>query len=100
MKLRKIAKPLVNYQLGDGKSFSFWFDPWCHGLSIADLFPEINFKEPYIVRDDIVSELWTDEGWVIPARWNITMARILKFLNENYGVNISKQDCITWKMDK
>lgn len=45
LKLRKLAKAMFVYKLGDGKRFSFWFDPWCHVYSLVELFPEISLKE-------------------------------------------------------
>lgn len=56
LKLRNIARPLFEYKLGDGKQFSFWYDPWCNGYALIDLFPGISFNEPYISRDSVVGD--------------------------------------------
>ncbi|KAH7659613.1 Reverse transcriptase zinc-binding domain-containing protein [Dioscorea alata] len=42
LKIRDVFKGFFEYKLGDGCTFSFWYDPWCHGSSLVDLFPWIN----------------------------------------------------------
>lgn len=45
IKLRSLVKSLFDYRLGDGRRFSFWFDPWCDGCSLVDLFPNIDLRD-------------------------------------------------------
>lgn len=76
-----IAKSMFTYRFGDGKKFSFWFDPWCNCCSIMDIFPEINFRESFISKDAIVFEFWRNGGWVLLVRWDVAMTRIGSFLD-------------------
>lgn len=36
----------------------------------------------------------------MPGRWNLLMARIMDFLNGNFSLNETKEDCILWKANK
>lgn len=74
------------------RKFSFWYDPWCNGYSIANIFPEINFRVPYVIKHAVVKDFWINGGWVVSTRWNPIMVRIHNFLNEHYVVNESKPD--------
>lgn len=100
LKLRKITKKMVTYQLGDGKKFSFWFDPWCNGSSIVDLFPRIDFREPYISKEAIVSDFWQNGCWRLPGRWNSTMVEIMIFLNRHIAIAEGIPDCICWNLEQ
>lgn len=91
---------MFHYQLGDGKQFSFWFDPWCDGQSIIDLFPEVNLRKQYIDKHTIVCDYWVNGRWMIPAKWDPIMARIFNFLCDHYAILGIIPDCITWKIDK
>lgn len=100
LKLRNIARPLFEYKLGDGKQFSFWYDPWCNGYALIDLFPGISFNEPYISRDSVVGDFWIQGRWLLPARWNGTMVSIERFLTDHFSVNVNQVDSIICRVDK
>lgn len=84
------------YKLGDGKMFSFWFDPWCHGYSLAEIFPSINVRRSQISQKANVCEYWRNGSWYLPFSWNSDMDRVLDFLNSNFVVEANTPDCISW----
>lgn len=100
LKLRKLAKAMFVYKLGDGKRFSFWFDPWCHVYSLVELFPEISLKEIGDLKKAVVCDFWRNNCWYIPKRWNPTMLRVMEFLNGNFTVTNARQDLISWGLEK
>ena len=32
---------LIIFKVGDGSSIKFWHDPWCEGLPLDNIFPEL-----------------------------------------------------------
>lgn len=100
LKLRNVAKSVVVYKLGNGKRSHIWFDPWCHGYSLVELFPEINLRGLHISKKAIVCELWRNGCWYVLTRWNPDMARVLDFLNCNVVDDDNKQDNISWGPNK
>lgn len=72
------------YTFGNGEKFSFWYDPWCHGKSLAMLFPEINLRGSHISKKAVASDFWRNGRWHLPTRWDSNMTRVLNFLQLNF----------------
>lgn len=79
LKLREVAKAMFVYKLGDGKKFLFWYDPWCNGHSLADLFPEVKVRDSGLLKKSRVCKFWRNGCWRILNRWNSDMMRVLNF---------------------
>ncbi|KAH7673296.1 Reverse transcriptase zinc-binding domain-containing protein [Dioscorea alata] len=88
------------YTIGSGEKFSFWYDPWCHGKSLAMLFPEINLRGSHISKKAVASDFWRNGRWHVPTRWDSNMTRVLNFLQLNFILDERKQDVISWGPDR
>lgn len=58
LKLREAAKAMFVYKLGDEKKFLFWYNPWCNGHSLADVFPKIKVRDSGLLKKARVYEFW------------------------------------------
>ena len=58
LNLRKDICHDFTYNLGDGKQFSFWYDPWFHGTSVRESFPSLQILESDIPKHAKVAEIW------------------------------------------
>ena len=51
-----MVQKIFEYRLGDGKKFSFWFDPRCNGQPLEDLFLWISLRGSIISKIACVND--------------------------------------------
>ncbi|XP_050207710.1 uncharacterized protein LOC126657119 [Mercurialis annua] len=101
IKIKNLVKHHIEYVLGDGKSFSFWYDHLIQEKSLIDQYPEINIQDTDVPKNAKVADLWRDNNWSLPDPIDDITERAWAFLNNNCKVfpvntDIVKHSFLTW----
>ncbi|XP_050211879.1 uncharacterized protein LOC126662035 [Mercurialis annua] len=88
---------LFKYELGNGKRFSFWYDPWLEEKSVVQLFPSINIKDADISKAAVVKDLWSRGQWSLPDPIDENTATGWNYIRRHAAIEEDKEDTVTWK---
>jgi len=100
LNLRPAIKNLFEYRLGDGRRFSFWYDPWCGGQAIVERFPDVCVADSGVNRRAVVKDLWRNGRWVFPIPLNCYIHSVWDFVARNFVLDENCSDNILWKPGK
>ena len=97
LKIRNLAKPMFEYNLGKGSKFHFWGDPWAHNVAVEDLFPDASVRSTDIPKSTLLSDLWSKNRWRIPDAVDTASESLRQFVIDNFHLT-NQEDCITWRL--
>ncbi|XP_050232088.1 uncharacterized protein LOC126680874 [Mercurialis annua] len=81
------------------KKFSFWFDPWDHGLSLIDRFPLVNIEDSEIGKTALVRDVWRQGRWCFPEAIDDYTQRVWDYVNNNHAIVEDKENDIRWNLE-
>ncbi|XP_050219776.1 uncharacterized protein LOC126670147 [Mercurialis annua] len=97
IKLRQYIKSCFKYDLGKGDC-SFWFDPWCNGKAIVDLYPSVSFNNADVSKFAKVKDLWCRGSWRFPGPMDEHVDNMWSFIKDNFTIDESSEDKVSWSV--
>ncbi|KAL2235307.1 UNVERIFIED_CONTAM: hypothetical protein Sindi_1262900 [Sesamum indicum] len=94
LRLRMFLRTMVDYRIGDGRTFFLWQDPWHHLGPLCDSFP----RGPRLLGLDESSRLSTvihEGGWQWPLITDLECLEITHVLPTIFG----GEDRIIWRFE-
>ncbi|KAL0916751.1 hypothetical protein M5K25_014286 [Dendrobium thyrsiflorum] len=82
--LAHVIKPKLNLFITPMSKLSMFWDPWCNGCALVDLFSPTNLNPPH------VSSYLNDSTWSLPEHFPDTV------ISSILGITIADQPCIKW----
>ncbi|GAV85680.1 hypothetical protein CFOL_v3_29114 [Cephalotus follicularis] len=82
---RKLLAHKLLYEVGDGHSFSLWFDPWLCGDSIDDRYGGRVIHDSGLLRNARVSSVIKEGVW----DWPLTSLDLIDISNITTGIPLS-----------
>ncbi|KAL2231097.1 UNVERIFIED_CONTAM: hypothetical protein Sindi_1704100 [Sesamum indicum] len=94
LRLRVFLRPMVDYQIGDGRRFYLWQDPWHYLGPLSDTFPQ----GPRLLGIEESAKLSTDSGgeWQWPLITDFECLEITHSLPTIHG----GEDRIIWRFEQ
>jgi len=101
LRLRYLAKPHINFIIGDGSTISLWFDPWWNHDTIATTKKSVIFSQAGLPHSALVHHLIHRGSWALPtpnARHHHIDSRFRDWLHNftPHSFDLHKPDKILW----
>ncbi|GJW85217.1 hypothetical protein Tco_0158362 [Tanacetum coccineum] len=88
LQLREQVRPFLWVKLGNGKSFSIWYDSWCaYSPLINFISPRDIYREGFKLSSKVV-DLVVNNAWSWPQTWITKAPILLHILAPNLDVHI------------
>ena len=100
LNLRPAIKNLFEYRHGDGRRFSFWYDPWCAGQAIVERFHYVCVADSGVNKRAIVKDLWKNGRWVFPIPLDCNIQSVRDYVARNFVLGENCSDISSEKLGR